>query len=324
MSTDQKQNTSSQGEINIIDLFLFIGEFLKKVFFGLFDLLRYTLAFLLRKWYYFVLAVVITVLSGMVLNKVITPHFQSDMIIRSNTPNSQVIISSLNRLGDYAKERNYSVLSELLNMNSNDISSIKEVEVLWYYDIGKDGIFDGTSSDVSILSDTNIVMIDSLFIIRLEVYNPLMLKGLESGLIDYLNSIPFLLTSNRQRISELEATLLQTEYEIEKLDSLQKKEYYTNAEDLKLREGQFIFTNDKTVRLYHNEIFQLLKMKQETERDLSIYRDVVTKVEEFNIPKSPKNGIVYYAGKLIWYFLGLALITSLLITFRRDISQILK
>ena len=322
MSADSKQKTPQQDEINIIDLFLLLGDFLAKLFRGLMNLLKFILVFLLKKWYYCALVLILTILSGLILSNVLDSYYHSDLVIRSNTPNSQVIISSLNKVGNYAQERNATALSDELNMSPEDASSIKGIEVLWYYDIGDDGIFDGVSSDISILADTNIVLVDSLIIVHAQVYSPSIFKNLETGVITYLNSNPFLVASNQQRIAELEAILNQTDYEIEKLDSLQKREYFTQANDMRLKEGQLVFTNEKTIRLYHNEMFHLLDLKQETERDLGIYQNIVTVVEEFTTPIEPDNGTIYYSKKLVWFFLGIALFISLIITYRKKIWEL--
>ena len=114
-------------------------------------------------------------------------------------------------------------------------------------------------------------------------------------------------------------TLNQIEYEIEKLDSLQKREYYTNPDELRQKEGQIVFTSEKVVRMYHGQMFGLLKLKQDCERDLNLYSSVVTVVEGFNEPAEPDNRAIHTAKKLIWYYLILALLLAIIITFRKKI-----
>lgn len=324
MSSDSKNKSDHQEEINILDLFVLIGKFFEKIFRGLVDIIRLLLLAILSKWYYFVIALALTVISAIILNSVLDSYYQSDLTIRVNNENNQVIQSSLNKVGDYANENNNTALSKELNLSPEDASSIKEIEVLWYYDIGKDGNFDGVSSDVSILLDTNIVKVDSLLIIRTKILDPLIISELTAGLIEYFNNNSFLRAVNQQRIAALEATLIQTNYEIEKLDSLQKKEYYIDENEMRLKEGQLVISTEKTIRLYHNDIFRLIELKQNIERDLSIYGSIVTIIEDFSVPIEQENGIKYYALKLLWFFLGVALLFSLLVTFRKKIWIVLK
>ncbi len=83
-----------------------------------------------------------------------------------------------------------------------------------------------------------------------------------------------------------------------KKQGLQKREYFTNSDQLRQKEGQIVFTTDNVVRTYHTDMFKLLKLKQDCEQDLNIFSDIVTIVEGFSIPVSPSNGLIKYAKKL--------------------------
>ncbi len=296
-----------------------MGEFMKKAILKLINVIGSVLIFLLRKWYYLVVAALLTVISALILNNISDSYYCSDLILRSNATRNQPIMFSLDKLGDYANTRNYATLSNELNLSLEDASAIKGLETFWYYDIGGDGIFDGIDTEGKFLSDTSIVKIDSVFVVRAAVYDPNILMKMEGGLLHYLEANPFFKALNKQRLSDLEAQLNQTQYEIEKLDSLQKREYYTNTDDIRQKEGQIVFTSEKIVRIYHHDMFKLLELKQECERDLNIYNDVVTILEGFTVPVEPGNGTIRYAKRLIWYYLGLALLLAVIVTYRKKI-----
>jgi hypothetical protein len=319
MPTDSKHNTSNQEEIDLVYLFVKLGEFLKRAVLKLINFIGSVLVFLLRKWYYFAIAIILTVLSAFVLSEISDPFYHSHMTLRSNAIHNQPVMSNLDRLRGYATARNYSALSNELNLSIEDASVIKRIETFWYYDIGDDGIFDGIDTDRKFLSDTSIVKVDSVFSVRVEVYDSEILEKLEESLVQYLEANPFLEALNKQRLSNLGAQLNQIEYEIDKLDSLQKREYYTNPDELRQKEGQIVFTSEKVVRMYHSQMFHLLKLKQDCERDLNLYKDVVTVLEGFVEPVVPVNGTIQYAKKLIWYYVGLALLLAVIITFRKKI-----
>lgn len=324
MPTNSNQNISNNDEIDLLSLFLKLGEFIKKAFLALINLIGSVLVFLLRKWYYFAVAVALTILSAFLLNKTLDPHFSSDLIMRSNVTHNQPIMTNIERLGDYATTGNYDALSNELNLSIENASVIKDIETFWYYDIGGDGIFDGIDTERKFLSDTSVVIIDSVFVVHAVVYDPAVLSDLETGMESYLESNPFLAALNKQRLSNLKALLIQTEYEIEKLDSLQKREYYTNSDNLRQEEGQIVFTSEKTVRTYHGDMFKLLQARQDCDRELNVYNEVVTIIEGFSVPVEPENGTVLYINKLIWYFLGLAIFLSLIITYRDKIKDFKK
>jgi hypothetical protein len=324
MPTNSQHNTSKNEDIDLVSIFITLGEFFKKTILGLINFSGSVLVFLLRKWYYLIIALFLTVISALILNNISDPYYYSDLVIRSNATHNQPIMSYVNRLGTYAEELNFEALSNELNLSIEDASSIKEINTYWYYDINNDGFFDGIDKEGQFLADTNVHIIDSVFVLNAAFYNPGILDKLEEGVKQYLETNPFLNALNMQRLSDLGAQLNQTEYEIAKLDSLQKREYYTNSDQLRQKEGQIVFTSEKVIRMYHNDMFRLLRFKQECERDLNIYSSVVTILEGFTIPVKPDNGTSQYAKKLIWYYLGLAILIAVLVTYRKKIRALLK
>ena len=178
---------------------------------------------------------------------------------------------------------------------------------------------DGIDTDGRYLSDTGVDKGKDEFVVRVAITDPGVIQSIEEGLKHYLESNSFLTALNNQRLSSLEARIIQAQYEIEKLDSLQKREYFTNTEDLRQKEGQIVFTSEKISKTYHDEMFRLLRLKQGYETDLNIYNDVVTITEGFSIPVQPENGTINYVKKLSWFYLGLALLLAVVITFRKKI-----
>jgi len=319
MPTNSNQNTPAQDEIDLLTLFAKMGEGIKKGILWLINTIGAVLVFLLRKWYYLIIAVLLTVATALILKSSIAPYYYSDLVMRSNAAHNQSIMASVNKLGDYAKANNYEALSNELNIGEEEAKAIKGIETFWYYDIGDDGIYDGIDVEGRFLSDTSVTMIEDVFVIHANVYEPGILKKLEVGLSYYLETNPIYEALNKQRLSDLEASIHQAQYEIEKLDSLQKREYYTNTDNLRQSEGQIVFTSEKIVETYHNDMFRLLQRKQEFERDFEVYSSVVTIMEGFSLPVEPDNGIIKYVKKIIWYYIGLALLLAVIISYRKKI-----
>lgn len=319
MATNSKQNTPNQDEIDLLTLFEKMGEFLKKSFLGLANLIVSVLIFLLRKWYFFAIAIVLTILTAYTLNKAAEPFYQSDMVLRANATANQSMMVSLNKLGQYAETENYDALSKELNLSMEEAMSIKGIETFWYYDMGDDGIYDGIDLERRYISDTSVVLIEDEFVVRARIFDPGIIENLEDQLVNYLESNPILKALNEQRLKDLVSSIKQTDYEIEKLDSLQKREYFTNPENLRQSEGQIVFTSEKIVETYHNDMFRLLRIKQNYEQDLNIYSSVATVMEGFSIPNKPNKDMKKYANQFLWYYLGLALILSIVITYRKKI-----
>lgn len=319
MSTNPKQNSSDQGEIDLLYLFVKLGDFLKKAVQYLISSIGSVLVFLLRKWYYFTLAIILTIISAVILSNISEPQYVSDMVLRSNDKNTQVIASTLDKLGEQAAEGNFSSQSDRLNLSKESAENVKNIETFRYYDIGKDGLIDGIDTEGRYLSDTSVATIDSLIVVRTIVTDPEILQDLEAGICSYLESNPFLFASNKQRLSYLKEMIVQASYELEKLDSLQKKEYYRTTDQTMFKEGQLVFTNENNVQLYHGQMFKLLESKKEYEKELTIYPGIVTVIEGFISHAKPENNTTQYIRILIWYYLAVALILSLVITYRKRI-----
>jgi cell division protein FtsW (lipid II flippase) len=66
-------------------------------------------------------------------------------------------------------------------------------------------------------------------------------------------------------------------------------------------------------------MFRLLTMKQEYERELNVYGGVVTIQESFSVPSKAENEAIHYAKKILWFYLGLAVILAVIITYRKKI-----
>jgi len=319
MPTNSNQNNPNNDEIDLLTLFAKLGEFIKKAVLGLIDFIGAVLVFLLRKWYYFIIAVVLSILTALIMKNTVEPYYYTDLVLRSNAAHNQSIMSSLNKLGEYASEGNFSFLSKELDLSLEEASSIKGLETFWYYDIGDDGIYDGIDTEGLFLSDTNVIKIEDEFVLRVAIFDPDILQNFEEGLLHYVETNPVYQALNKQRLSNLQARIIQTQYEIEKLDSLQKREYYANSDNLRQKDGQIVFTSEKVVQTYHNDMFRLLKMKQDYETELNVYSGVVTVMEGFAVPVEPDNGSLKYLREALWIYLGLALLAALIIKFRKKI-----
>lgn len=319
MPANSKQNTPDKDEIDLMDLFSRLGEFIKKAFLGLINIIGFVLVFLLRKWYYFACAVLLTIGTAYLLNKTVKGYYHSDLIMRSNVTTNQTIMSSLDKLGGYASDRNYAALSSELQLSREDANKIKGLETFWLYDIDGDGIYDGVDIDRHYLSDTSVIKINDEFVIRIDIFDPAIVDIIEESLVNYLESRPYLIVLNDQRLIELEERLNQTQYEIEKLDSLQKREYYTNPDYLRQKDSQIVFTSEENVQTYHDDMLRLLTIRQQYEKDLNVYSDIVTVIEGFSIPNNPDNGYIDYGKRLIWGYLLLALLIAVLVTLRKKI-----
>ena len=116
----------------------------------------------------------------------------------------------------------------------------------------------------------------------------------------------------------------QTGIEVEKLDSLQKKEYFKLEDATRLKEGQLVFTNDPEIRLFHSDLLNLVRDKQVSQNALIIHNEIISILEDFIITQIPFNNATFYARKLLPLFIVMAYLLALCIAFRKNIVQAIK
>jgi len=150
MANDPENKSSNQGEIDLLYVFVKLGELIRRTITNLFKYAGLALLFLLRKWYYFAIAILLTLGSAWLINRSSDSFYRSSLDMRSNVISNQPIMSRIDQLGVYANTKNYSALSKWLGLTPEESQNIKQIETYWYYDIdddGRDDLDEGDSPD---------------------------------------------------------------------------------------------------------------------------------------------------------------------------------
>jgi len=322
--SEKNTPVSHNDEIDLLQLFRNFGDFIERIFLGFFNLILQILLFSLKKWVYLLLAVIFGLVGSYLMTKTQKSIYYSDLVLKSNTVENQEMISYINRLENLTSKANYPVLANLLGISGEDAEKINSIQAYWFIDKNKDDIVDGSDLDKKFLADTNIAKIDWKFGIRATVTDPTVFNKIASGIIFYVSSSDYFNRMNEVRLNDLKEIVEQTGKEVEKLDSLQKKEYFMLEDVARLREGQLVFTNDPEIKLFHYDLLRLVRNKQESQTELTIYSEIITLLEDFVITQKPTNNIMFYARKLVPVFLVLAYILALFITYRKKISEVIR
>ncbi|MBA7570038.1 hypothetical protein ES708_11783 [subsurface metagenome] len=245
-------------------------------------------------------------------------------MLKSNVVQNQEIISYINRLKNLTSEANYAVLASSLDISVEDAEKINDIRAYWFIDRNRDGIVEGPDYDNKFLSDTSVNKIGWKFGIRATVADPLVFSKIAPGITYYIYSNDYFNRMNKVRLNNLEEIIEQTAKEVEKLDSLQKKEYFKLEDATRLKEGQLVFTNDPEIKLFHNDLLNLVRDKQASQRTLTINSEIISLLEDFTITQRPANNAMFYARKLVPVFIGLAYLLALYITFRKKIIEVIR
>ena len=322
-------NTTSEhikrsDEIDLVHFFRNIGNSIVKFFkFLLKTILQFTI-FSIRKFIYLISAIILGIVVSYSMSKFQTDFYISDLVLKSNAVENQELIFYINRLTNLTSEANYSVLANTLDISEEDAQCISNIKAFWFVDFFKDGLIDGPDYKDKYIRDTNVVKVNSKFGVRITVTDPTLFNRLTTGIIRYVESNEYFQSMNEMRLELLKEIIDQTELEIEKIDSLQKVEYFRTNEETRLNGGQLVFTNDPEVKLLHRDLLNLLRDKHRQQTEMEIHNEIVTIIENFITTQRPVNNILYYARKIIPLFIVIAYILAVFFFYRKEIIEVIR
>lgn len=322
--SDKNSTGNHNDEIDLLQLFRSFGDFIVSIFKGIFNIILQIIIFSIRKWVYLLLALIFGIGVSYLFTKIQQDYYYSDLVLKSNAVQNQEMISYINRLQSLTSEGNSEVLAASLDLTTEEAEMIGDIRAYWFVDKNKDKIVDDIDINNRFLGDTSITKVDWKFGIRATVTDPLVFKMITTGIDYYVNSNEYFILMNELRLENLEEIIVQTGNEVQKLDSLQKREYFMKEDQTRLKEGQLVFTNDPEIKLRHKDLLGLVKDRQVNQRELTIHDGVISLLEDFTITQRPANSITFYARKFVPAFILFVYILALYITFRKRIAEVIR
>ncbi len=312
---EELKPVNKEDEIDLLDLFNRIGRWFRDIFKALWRAILVTFFFIIKRWLWLAISLLAGIGGSYLLKYSSEKFYNSEIIIRSNAISNSDIIAYINKLHTYCREKNLSVLAEALSLDQSKVKFIKDIEAFWVVDMGKDGIPDRVDykRKHDPLDTVNMFMQDR-FVVRVKTTVPQELGEIRNGLISFIEKNQFFQQQNELRKRQNESLLARFDYEIESLDSLQKVKYFEESKRLIPKEGgQMIFLQEYKTQLLHDDIYNLLIRRQDIERQLTIYKDIVTVLSDFTLPVRPVNRALYYGRYLIPVLFGLTLLLLIII-----------
>ncbi len=176
------------------------------------------------------------------------PFYTSEIIFRSNAvPNSEMI-SHINKLNQLLLEKSAAQVREALSITPENDPGILDLKALWVIDRNNDSIpdFIDYHNRHDVYDSVNVRMKDR-FAIRVKVRKSDNLDRIRDGIISYVDGNPLFKKTNEVRLRQNNEMLARINYDIEKLDSLQKVKYFEETRNrIPEKGGQMIsFRNRK-------------------------------------------------------------------------------
>jgi hypothetical protein len=317
MSANKPEN-----EIDLPELFRRMSRALGRMFQALGTFFIVSVVFLLRKWLPLGLSVIAGLGVAILVWKTTDSYYTSDLALRVNIKPTDEVITYVNRLNTFCRQNEKTLLAEAISLTEQQTSNIQDIEAFWVIDNGNDGVPDYVDyqGKHNVYDTTNTAM-DDRFNIRVRINQPQELVNVRNGIIKFINSEPLFQQRNTLRLKQNTEMLARVEYDIVRLDSLQKIIYFAENKNPKIS-NQLVFLQEQKTQLLHDDIYRLYNKKQVLEEECAIYTDIVTVLSDFSIPSERDNGGMYYTRIFVPLFFLIALLLVILQANRKKLKEI--
>jgi hypothetical protein len=326
MSENSTNKNVRDGEIDLLDLFRRMSRTLRSWANSLGKAFLITIVFLLKRWLPLGLSIALGVGASYLIRIKTDSAYTADLILRNNQVANSDIISYLNRLHTYCREKNRQALQEAISISPQQVNNIIDISAFWIIDMKNDGIPDYVDyKNAQNVYDTLNVRMQDRLDIRVKIKSPQELTLVRNGILSFIEKDSLFQQRNRVRLRQNREMLSRLNYDILQLDSLQRIKYF---EETKSRQPQgsqqMIFLQEQKTQLIYTDIYPLYKEKQSLESERDLYYGIVTVLSDFSIPAQRENGTMYYCIKIIPVFFCLTLLLLIVWANRRKLGEIYK
>lgn len=311
MSTN---SNSSPQEIDLLELFQKLGTGIKNLFLGLIRAILFLIIFGIRKAHFLILFVIAGALIGLFLFSTSKRFYSSYMVAQANGITSADMINYINDLHELCIKNNVEALAFDLQMVDTTAAKIKDIQAFFIIDLNKDGIGDFVDfKNIYNPTDTNQVRLKDRLHVSVEVYDNTAFENVRNGLFRYMSKNPYIIKLNEIRKQELSELIAQTEYEIDKLDSLQNTDYFMVNGKVPVQQSQMMFLAEKEPTMYYLDKMTLIRQKQYYQKELELATDAFTVIKDFTslaVAENPRGSYLVKYGFILG-LLGFIILISI-------------
>ena len=319
MAETEKKND----EIDLFELFRITGKAISGFFLAIYRVIIIMIVFLFRRWFPIGICILIGIGLSFVAKKTLTPVYESEMTIKSNSVPNADMLNFINRLHSYSLSRNAGALSASLSIPVEKAKEIRDIEAFWVIDRNNDNIPDYVDykNNYDVYDTVNLRMPDRI-VVRTRFTSLDDLSAVSKGLISFINSNNLFRQQNDLRLSHLNEMLVRINYDIQQLDSLQKVKYFEETRSrLPDKSSQMIFLQPQNTQLLYEDIYSLYNRKQDLDEEKDLFPDIITVISDLTIPAKPFTGLRYYGSIIIPVIFILTIILLVIIEYRRRIKD---
>jgi hypothetical protein len=326
MSSDSLSNEIRDDDVDLLELFRRIGRTFSKWFRVAGRALLIVIVFFARNIIPLIFSVIIGIGLSYLMKWRSKPVYHSQIVLRNNVVPNSDMIDYFDKLSFLISERNISTVSSALSISPEKASVIKEMNTYWVIDINKDEIPDyiDYKKRFDPHDTVNARMLDRL-VINIAVTDPEILPDISDGFNTYAKQNTAFLQMNEFRLKKNVELLDRITYDIKQLDSLQKVKYFEETRNRTPEKGgQMIFLQEQKTQLVYDDIYRLYEKKQFQEKEIELYPEILTVLNNFYEPVNRDNGVFYYGEFIIPCTFGLMIIYLVISRNRKRLREIYK
>jgi hypothetical protein len=319
MATIEPENAKENKniEIDLLDILLRIWNGLSKVFRG-------TLIFFLRKSLWLLLFILIGGGVGFLLYSISQRYYTSTMMAQMNVLSNTYAVDYTNRLGEITDSLGY---AKFLNIPASAAKHISSVKAFYGIDTDGDGnvdYIDVTNTFQFNSQDTIKKKVPRIFYVQVTVSKPSILHFIDKGITTALKSNPHFIARNKIRLEQLKETIAELETQYQRLDSLERLEYFNNERLTSRTAGQVLVLNEKERQLYHEPLLKIRNEISLLKQELILYSEPITIIQGFPALSIIDNPLDVYIKRWVLVFLVTGIIFLIIKHHWTKISKLIK
>lgn len=309
-------------DLDLLDVLKGIGNAIVKGFMTLLRAFGWVFRLIFEYKYVCIACMVLFGILGFYLNK--KRVFRAETDLKLNSYSSYFVKDILDPLHLQSISRDTINLSSELNLSHKDVGTLADIKSFFYIDVQNNGTPDYIDYQGKFdANDTSMSILPWRLRVRVECTDTSVFSKMTEA-------ISFLLTNNEQikkenelRAAQLDERIAFVDREIQLLDSLRRKEYFQKKRELSVSMDKAILLNEREMKLFHADLLDLNKVKQEMEWERNFYSQGFIFENDFNFDPRPINRKMKYLPK----FLLLGLLFSVVICggwkFKQEINNYL-
>lgn len=217
-----------------------------------------------------------------------------------------------------------SSVCQKLGIPVHDAAKITDIRAYYYVDVQNDGTPDFIDYENKYdVKDTTMSILPWKIRVVVETVDTSLLSKLSDAFIYAITSNPQVTRENMLRLTQLDEKIAMVEQEMKLLDSLRKKEYFERKKDLSLSVDKTLMISEREMKLYHNDLLELEKVKQDLSWERNIYDVCATFENDFELNPMAINRMSKTLPKFLFLGLLLAICLSCLWEYKRNIIDYL-